>query len=166
MKMDWKASSERMQVNLNELFAEIDLQPGEDLRAFPGLVGQVCEELTDHATRTEGYLEEDRYPVMVQVTQTYVLWLEGESSEQAARRLNEDSEWYEQIEGEQPVDHSFEAEAPESWDRYHVYPQRIGPARGCQTCQSPQPWDDPPGTWVHHTSSCPVEIERQKQWNR
>lgn len=166
VKMNWKDSSDLLQANLNELFEDYEISSRVDLRTEPELLEQVCEELVAHERRTEGYVQEDRYPVIVEVTQKYVLWLEGTSAEDVAQRLSDDSEWYEEIKDVEPVDHSFTAEAPEAWDRYLVYPSKLGPAQGCCVCEMSQPWDGHLSTWVYHKPECPVGIERNAERDR
>lgn len=163
--MDWKRSTEMLSGELNELFEVADVQPGDDLKRL-GLIPEVCEALISHQERTTRYIEQDRYPVIVEVTQKYVLWLEGTSAEDVAQRLSDDGEWYEEIRDAEPVDHSFTAEAPEAWDRYLVYPRKLGPAQGCAVCEMSQPWDGHLSTWVYHKPECPVGIERRAEEER
>jgi hypothetical protein len=77
---------------------------------------------------------ERRFPVLVSTTNHYVVWVEGDSLKDAADRLNGDSEWYEVLDGEHPLDADYEIAAPAEWEWSRVYERRQGPADYCAHC--------------------------------
>lgn len=82
--------------------------------------------------------EEVRYPVVVTITERYVVWYEGDSPKDAADRLYDDPEWYELL--QKPcTDADYSTEAPDEWDYDGlVYSEALGPLNQCRTCGGKQ----------------------------
>lgn len=98
--------------------------------------------------------EERRFPVLVSTTNHYVVWVEGDSPKDAASRLNDDSEWYEVLDGEHPRDADYDIAAPDDgWDFSRVYGRRQGPADYCAHCDRYSDPTDVRPLW--HNDDCP-----------
>lgn len=83
----------------------------------------------------------DRYPVIVETREKYVIWVEAESQEDAVETLSGDSEIYELLVPEHRAPEGYDYSVEEvdelnwSWDVYH-YSQKLGPQRGCNECRA------------------------------
>lgn len=161
----------RLDEDLTELFEDWEIPHGAPLRNYPYAVDKLVEILHDHAERIAPYryVEGASYPVVITTTQRYVVWVEAETAKDAVEGTKDNSEWYELISGETAIDADYEIEAPDRWEHHAVYEHRIGPARGCQTCNAPQAWEEVVHV-VQHTVACPVGLaeraEREARWER
>lgn len=157
--------------DLAELFEDWEIPHGAPLRNYPYAIDKLVEILNDHADRIapHRYVEGARYPVVITTTQRYVVWVEAETAKDAVEGTKDNSEWYELISGETAIDADYEIEAPEGWENHLVHEHRVGPNRGCQTCNAPQVWEQVVH-FVQHTEACPVGVaeraEREARWER
>jgi hypothetical protein len=149
--------------DLTELFEVHELNPGD--RLDRNAVEQLAERLRDHAASIDPLraYEQDRYPVIVDVTQRYVLWVEADDADDALTSVKDDGSWYERLEGETEVTAWHEVSAPDRYDiRTEVYGEPFGPARQCPECQRP-PYAVGVLHVVHHhdcsTFAVPAEAE-------
>lgn len=126
--------------DLTELFEDWEIPHGAPLRDYPYAVDKLVEILHDHAERIapRRYVEGARYPVVITTTQRYVVWVEAETAKDAVGGTKDNSEWYELISGETAIDADYEIEAPDHWENHLVHEHRVGPNRGCQTCNAPR----------------------------
>lgn len=98
---------------------------------------------------------ERRFPVLVSTTSHFVVWVEGDSPEDAATRLNNDSEWYEAIGGEHPRDYDYDISQPDGWEWGRVYESRQGPRDYCAHCDRYSDLDVRP---LWHNDDCPKQV--------
>ncbi|MFF4848737.1 hypothetical protein [Streptomyces sp. NPDC001194] len=83
----------------------------------------------------------DRYPVIVETREKYVIWVEAESQEDAVKTLSDDSEIYELLipEHRAPEGYDYSVDPVDDWnwasDVYH-YSRKLGPQRGCNECRA------------------------------
>ncbi|MFD5564478.1 hypothetical protein [Kitasatospora griseola] len=157
--------------DLAELFENWEIPRGASLRDYPYATEKLIEILNDHAERIapHRYVEGDRYPVVITTTQRYIVWVEAENARDAVESTNDNSEWYELIDGQTAVDGGYDVAAPDRWENHLIHEHRLGPNRGCSTCNSPQPWDHILPI-VQHTETCPIGLaqraEREARWER
>lgn len=91
-----------------------------------------------------------RYPVVVEATSTYIVWVEADNPTSAAARVKDaPEEW---IDGEQPVDGDITSRAVDAADWYRELEPIQGPVIACPDCLAPA---SEPGTRViSHRPSC------------
>lgn len=99
---------------------------------------------------------ERRFPVFISTTSRFVVWAEGDSAEEAAKRLADDPDWYEAIDGEQPRAYDYEIAAPDEFDWWQVYGRRQGPAEYCAHCDRYSDPADIRPLW--HDGDCPKAV--------
>jgi len=101
-----------------------------------------------------------RYPVQIETTETYVVWVEAEDPEDAVRSVRDDSEWYEYLRDASPVSSDVNTTKvdPWCWDAENgVYHEPMGPVGRCRICDAPSHSVRAP---LQHTDRCPVQFAR------
>lgn len=170
-KLTATEAAARLEDDLAELFQDWEIPRGANLRDYPYAIDKLGEILNDHAERIapHRYVEGDRYPVIITTTQRYVVWVEAETAKDALDSTKDNSEWYELLDGETAIDANYEIEAPDRWENHLVYEHRMGPNRGCQTCNAPQIQEQVVNT-VLHAEECPIGLaertEQKARWER
>jgi hypothetical protein len=145
--------------DLRAIFDDWDVPSGANLRDYPGLTERVIEALDTHAHRIHRYVEDDSYPVILTVSETYVVWVTAETEKAAVRRLQNDGSWYERDRGD-ATGGWHEARAMERWEHDDVYPEEIGPADACRQCFKDPGWGR---GYMPHADTCPVAVARREQ---
>lgn len=85
--------------------------------------------------------DKTRYPVIAALTEYRVMWVDGDSPQDALERIRQDGDWYERLDRNSPAidcDVSFEPPDPHQWvDTYFgngVYTDEHGPLWACPHC--------------------------------
>lgn len=105
-----------------------------------------------------------RYPVQIETIETYVVWVEADSQTEAVRQVQDDSEWYEHIQGASPAGTDVTTTEVDSWywdAENGVYHEPMGPVNRCRVCDAPSHFVRAP---LHHADDCPAQIARNTRY--
>jgi hypothetical protein len=111
------------------------------------------EELVDdlRSRDNDPWAEGERYPVVLEVTNRHLVWVEAESPEDAVKILQNDGEWYERIGSDNPAfDYRAETHTADPWEYSR---DKIGPLRLCGSCGGRQP---EMALGISHKPDCPT----------
>ncbi|GAA0705049.1 hypothetical protein GCM10010193_70110 [Kitasatospora atroaurantiaca] len=147
----------RLAEDLNELFEIHELSPGD--RLDRNAIEQLAEHLRDHAARTHPhhyYYEQDEYPVVIEVTERRIIWVEADSADEAVKAVRNDGSWYERIpSGEPAIDGWHEVRPPHPHELQHDIHGNQGPAGPAPQCQECKERPYGPGLLLTaHTENC------------
>lgn len=105
-----------------------------------------------------------RYPVQIETSETYVVWVEADTAEEAVQQVRDDSEWYEHIQGASPVSTGVDTTEVDSWywdAPEGVYHEPMGPLDQCRLCHAPCHSVRTP---MNHTPDCSEQIARRTRY--
>lgn len=97
-------------------------------------IRELADELRD--STNDPWAEGERYPVVLEVTNRHLVWIEAESPEQALKILQEDGSWYERIGDDPAFDYRVETHTADAWEYGR---DKLGPLQLCQACGGRQP---------------------------
>jgi hypothetical protein len=115
-------------------------------------VPEVIEKFSETCEFDELEQPERFYPVVVEVTRTYVVWQSGEDYADAVRIAKNDPELYEAFDKNTAQGGGWEVrDKPYPWEYEPDYPEQVGPRSRCPECLSVSPYIG----YQTHERTCP-----------
>lgn len=139
-------------------FEQHDVPRGAPLRDYPGCTEQIVDDLLAHERSMRRYNDTERWPVVIETVQRYLVWVEADNPRAAKQKVRDDSEWYERITHESPFDGGlYSADSPEEWEAREEIYEDHGPLNRCHVCEKNPPWGGSIAYLVHFRE-CPVGL--------
>lgn len=108
------------------------------------------EELVDELKDNAAYGTADRYPVVIEASNYYLVWVEADTAAKAVEAVKNDGEWYELISGDTPFGGDMTAREPDAWEADET--SKIGPLNQCSECSGRQHYAG--SSAMFHEPSC------------